>query len=193
MADETARNSAAAPRAVARATGVLRLPDGVIGRGDVLVALERNFASLPESSRRFVLLEGESGVGKSTVLREMRRRVLLTGGLVASAEFGGGTRSGPSRGLRGAIGDIVGTMLSLPDDDLHGWLFDLRQALGGPVEHFADLIPELALLPGHDVATAGASPDRVAQPVASRGARGRPRHRPSDSAVARHPRRLRRG
>ena len=88
----------------------------------------------------------------------MRRRVLATGGLVASAEFGAGTRPGPSSGLRGAIGDIVGTMLGLPDDDLHGWLFDLRQALGGPVEHFADLIPELALLPGHDVATVGASP-----------------------------------
>ena len=141
-----------------RPIGVLRLPDGVIGRGDVLVALERNFASLPESSRRFVLLEGASGVGKSTVLREMRRRVLATGGLVASADFGAGTRPGPSSGLRGAIGDIVGTMLGLPDDDLHGWLFDLRQALGGPVEHFADLIPELALLPGHDVATLGASP-----------------------------------
>ena len=62
---------------------MLRLPDGVIGRGDVLAGARTEFREPPESSRRFVLLEGASGVGKSTVLREMRRRVLATGGLVA--------------------------------------------------------------------------------------------------------------
>jgi predicted ATPase/class 3 adenylate cyclase len=158
VGDETATTSAAIHRGAERAAGLLRIPDGVIGRGDVLVALEQQLACLPESSRRFVLLEGASGVGKSTVLREMRRRVLAEGGLVASGEFGAGTRPGPSSGLRGAIGDIVGTMLGFTDDDLHGWLFDLRQALGGPVEHFADIIPELGLLPGRDVGRADASP-----------------------------------
>jgi predicted ATPase/class 3 adenylate cyclase len=146
------------PHESERGTGSVRLPAGVIGRAGVLDALDRNLASLAESGRRFVLLEGPTGIGKSTVLREMRRRVLATGGLVAAGEFGAAARRGPSSGLRGAIGDIVGTMLGLPDEELNDWLFDLRQALGGPVEEFADLIPEFGLLSERGTDTPAASP-----------------------------------
>jgi predicted ATPase/class 3 adenylate cyclase len=146
------------PRDSQRALPLVRIPDGIIGRSEVLTALERSLGSLHETGRRFVLLEGDSGVGKSTVLREMRRRVLASGGLVAAGEFGVSARRGPSGGLRSAIGDIAGTMLALPDDERHDWLFDLRQALGGPVEQFADLIPEFGKLAGRDVVPPAASP-----------------------------------
>src|SRR5205807_692565 len=96
----------------------IRVPDGIIGRGEVLASLEKTLASLPECGRRFVLLEGASGVGKSTLLAEMRRRVLATGGLAAAGEFGPTTHRHPSSGLRAAVGDIVATMLGLPDDEV---------------------------------------------------------------------------
>ena len=74
------------PRAVdTRRTGVLRLPDGVIGRGDVLVALEARISrACPSRAGGSCSSKATSGVGKSTVLREMRRRVSATGGLVAA-------------------------------------------------------------------------------------------------------------
>jgi predicted ATPase/class 3 adenylate cyclase len=146
------------PRELERDANRVRAPDEIVGREHVMALLEQSLASVAECSRRFVLLEGESGVGKSTVLREMRRRVLASGGLVASGEFGPNARRGPSSGLRGAIGDVISAMLSTSDDDLQDWLFALRQVLGGPVEQFADLIPEFALLSHRGAAPLDVSP-----------------------------------
>jgi len=137
---------------------MIRVPDGIIGRDEVLASLEATLASLPECGRRFVLLEGASGIGKSTMLREVRRRVVATGGLAAAGEFGPTTHRHPSSGLRAAIGDIVATMLGLPEDELQEWSLGLSRALGGPLEQFADLIPEFSALSGHGAEPPGASP-----------------------------------
>ncbi|HYL50626.1 MAG TPA: AAA family ATPase, partial [Acidimicrobiia bacterium] len=136
----------------------ITVPDRVIGRDEVLASLEGTLASLPECGRRFVLLEGASGIGKSTMLREVRRRVLATGGLAAAGEFGSTTHRHPSSGLRAAIGDIVATMLGLPEEELQEWSLGLSRALGGPLEQFADLIPEFSALSGRGVESPGGSP-----------------------------------
>jgi predicted ATPase/class 3 adenylate cyclase len=125
----------------------VRFPDAVIGRDDVLTTLEQRVAKLSNGGRSLVVLEGESGIGKSTVLREMRRRVLAAGGLVAGGEFGARPGTAPTSGLRGAVGDLVNIMLGLSDAQMEEWLFNLRNAVGGSVEPLADLVPELALLP----------------------------------------------
>lgn len=133
------------------ATGNLaRSPDRVIGRDDLLTTLEEQVGKLRFGGRCLVVLEGESGIGKSTVLRELRRRVLGAGGLVAAGEFS--TRHGavPTTGLRGAVSDLVGTMLALGEVQVRDWVFDLREAVGGSVQPLSDLIPELAQLPGGD-------------------------------------------
>lgn len=136
----------------------ITVPDAVIGRDEVLARLEGSLASLPECGRRFVLLEGASGLGKSTMLAEMRRRVLATGGLAAAGEFGPTTHRRPSSGLRAAVGDIVATMLGLPDDEVQEWSLSLRRALGGPLEQFGDLIPEFSALSGRGAEPPGVSP-----------------------------------
>jgi len=128
----------------------VRFPDAVIGRDDVLTVLEQRVAKLSNGGRALVVLEGESGIGKSTVLREMRRRVLATGGNVAGGEFSARAAAAPTTGLRRAVGDLVETMLGLSDDQMQDWLADLRQAVGGSVEPLADLVPELGLLPSSE-------------------------------------------
>jgi predicted ATPase/class 3 adenylate cyclase len=151
-------SAAQSARDLERAASLVRPPDGVVGRADVLACLDRSLESVAESGRRFVLLEGDSGVGKSTVVREMRRRVFASGGLVAGGEFGANARRGSSSGLRGAVSDVVTTMLGAPDDELQEWLFGLREALGGPVEQIADLIPEFGMLSVGEPSTLGSSP-----------------------------------
>jgi predicted ATPase len=139
--------SLASEQVAAGASGNLaRFPDRVIGRDDLLTTLEEQVAKLRFGGRSLVVLEGESGIGKSTVLREMRQRVLGSGGLVAAGEFSARHGAVPTTGLRGAVNDLVGTMLGLSRDQVQDWLFDLREAVGGSVEPLADLIPELAQL-----------------------------------------------
>jgi predicted ATPase/class 3 adenylate cyclase len=141
-----------------RAASAIRVPDGVIGRQTVIAELERNLAAVSESGRRFVVIEGEAGTGKSLVLREMRRRVATAGGIAAGGEFGARERRRPSSGLRGVVGDIVATMLTLSESEVRDWLFELRQALGGPIEQFADVVPELALLSNREAIAPAPSP-----------------------------------
>lgn len=136
----------------------VRFPDGVIGRDDVLTTLEQRVAKLGNGGRSLVVLEGESGIGKSTVLREMRRRVLADGGLVAGGEFSARPAAAPTTGLRRAIGDLVETMLGLRDDEMQDWLTALREGVGGSIEPVAELIPELGLLPGRQPLPPGESP-----------------------------------
>jgi len=126
----------------------VRFPDAVIGRDDVLTTLEQRVAKLSNGGRSLVVLEGESGIGKSTVLREMRRRVLGAGGNITAGEFSARSAAAPTTGLRRAIGDLVETMLGLSEDEMHDWLTALREEVGGSIEPVADLIPELALLSG---------------------------------------------
>jgi predicted ATPase/class 3 adenylate cyclase len=143
--------SLATEQVAAGATGNLaRFPDRVVGRDDLIAALDEQVAKLRFGGRSLVVLEGESGIGKSTVLREVRRRVLASGGLVAAGEFSTTHSAVPTTGLRGAVSDLVGTILALSRDQVQDWLFELREAVGGSVDPFADLIPELAQLSSGD-------------------------------------------
>jgi PAS domain S-box-containing protein len=127
----------------------LRVPSGLYGRSDQLELIEAAYDRVRLSGKvETILVSGPAGVGKSSIVHELRRKLSQTGGLFASGKFDQYTRDIPYATIAQAFSDIVRQMLSSGDADLARWRQALLEALGPNGQLMINLIPELALVIG---------------------------------------------
>jgi PAS domain S-box-containing protein len=125
---------------------VLRMPEKLYGREQevrsLLAALERvGSRGAPE----LVLVSGASGIGKSSVVNELRK---APRGLFVSAKFDPYKRDIPYAALAEALQALVRQLLVKSEVELAGWRESILDALGSHGRLVVDLIPELAILIG---------------------------------------------
>ena len=90
-----------------------------------------------------VLVSGYSGIGKSAVINELHKVLVLPRGLFASGKFDQYMRDVPYATLAQAFQGLVRSFLSKPEAELGKWRDDLLQALGPNGALIIDLVPEL--------------------------------------------------
>ncbi len=127
----------------------LRIPEKLYGRDreiDVLLsAFERVAAyGMPET----VLVSGHPGIGKSSVVNELRKALIPSRGLFAAGKFDQYRRDIPYAPLAQAFQALVRTILGRPEAELAQWRIALEQALGPNGQLIVNLIPELGLIIG---------------------------------------------
>jgi PAS domain S-box-containing protein len=122
----------------------LVIPEILYGRRNEVETLFAAFDRVVQGGvPELVLVSGYSGIGKSSVVNELRPRALF-----ASGKFDQYKRDVPYSTLAQAFQSLVRPLLTKNDAELGGWREALREALGSNGQLMVDMVPELKLIIG---------------------------------------------
>jgi predicted ATPase/GAF domain-containing protein len=127
----------------------LRIPEKLYGRTREIDTLLAAFDRIVKGGTpELVLVSGYSGIGKSSVVKELHTVLVPPRGLLASGKFDQYKRDIPYSTLAQAFGDLVHPLLGKSESELARWRDALRTALGPSGQLMVDLIPQLKLIIG---------------------------------------------
>ncbi|MBV8329420.1 MAG: serine/threonine-protein kinase PknK, partial [Verrucomicrobia bacterium] len=127
----------------------LRIPEKLYGR-DVecqilLNAFDRVVSSgIPE----LVLVSGYSGIGKSSVVNELHKAIVLPRGIFISGKFDQQKQDVPYATLAQAFAGLVRQILAQSEEEVSCWRNAIAEAAGPNGQLLVNLIPELELVIG---------------------------------------------
>jgi predicted ATPase/signal transduction histidine kinase len=127
----------------------LAIPERLYGRDrertELLEAFDRVVA---RGTPELVLVSGYSGVGKSSVVNELHRAIVLPRGIFISGKFDQYKRDIPYATLAQAFQTLVRQILSKNEAEVGRWRDAIRDAVGLNGQLLVNLIPELELVIG---------------------------------------------
>jgi len=127
----------------------LLIPEKLHGRESEVSRLHAAFDRVVTSGRpELVLVSGYSGIGKSSVVNELRKALVPARGLFASGKFDQYKRDIPYATLCQALRSLVLRFLGKSDTELANWRTLLQVAVGGHGQLIVNLIPEAELIIG---------------------------------------------
>ena len=127
----------------------LLLPEKLYGRAREIETLLACFDRMvKDGAAELVLVSGYSGIGKSSVVNELHKVLVLSRGLFASGKFDQYKRDIPYSTLAHAFQSLIRPLLGKSDPELAGWREAFREALGPNVRLITALVPELKLVVG---------------------------------------------
>ena len=127
----------------------LMIPEKLYGREREVDALLAAFDRVVTQGRpELVLVFGNSGVGKSSVVNELHNVIVPPRGLFASGKFDQYGRDIPYATLAHALQSLVRPLLAKTEAELRVWRDALLEALGPNGRLMVDVVPELKLIIG---------------------------------------------
>jgi len=127
----------------------LHIPEKLYGREHDIDCLLAAFDGVLADGRpELVLVSGYSGIGKSAVVNELHKVLVLPRGLFASGKFDQYKRDIPYATLAQAFQSIIRQLLGESEAELSKWRDKLAQALDPNGLLITDLVPELKLIIG---------------------------------------------
>jgi predicted ATPase/signal transduction histidine kinase len=125
------------------------IPEKLYGRAREIESLLASFDRVVATGTpELVLVSGYSGIGKSSVVNELHKVLVLPRGLFASGKFDQYKRDIPYATLAQAFGGLVRPLLTKNDAEIGRWKDAFREALGPNARLMTDLIPELKFIIG---------------------------------------------
>src|SRR6202023_2688012 len=129
--------------------GRLLIPEKLYGREHDIESLLAAFDDvLANGMPELVLVSGYSGVGKSAVVNELHKVLVLPRGLFASGKFDQYKRDIPYATLAQAFQSLIRQLLGQTEAELDWWREALREALGPNGQLIVNLVPALELVIG---------------------------------------------
>ena len=127
----------------------LLIPEKLYGREREIDALLAAFDRVvARSTPELVLVSGYSGVGKSSVVNELHKVLVLPRGLFASGKFDQYKRDIPYATLAQAFQTLVRQILVKSEGEVDQWRYALLEALGPNGQLIVNLIPEVEFIIG---------------------------------------------
>jgi PAS domain S-box-containing protein len=127
----------------------LRIPEKLYGRERQVKALVEAFARVAASgTSELVLVAGYSGIGKSSVVNELRKAVTLAQGVFIGGKFDQHKRDIPYGTLAQTVQMLVRQILGKSEPEVEHWRDLLRAAVEPNGQLIVNLIPELELIIG---------------------------------------------
>jgi PAS domain S-box-containing protein len=140
----------------------LRIPERLYGRDRECAELRYAFERVVSSGRPEVaLVSGYSGVGKSSIVNELQKAIVLGGGIFISGKFDQYKRDIPFATIGQAFQSLVRQVLARSDEEVEGWRNSIQQAAGRDGQILIDLIPELELIIGQQPSVPDLPPDKA--------------------------------
>ncbi|WP_437638200.1 ATP-binding protein [Sorangium sp. So ce854] len=140
----------------------LQLPTKLYGRKReralLLEAFERVVAT---GTAELVLVSGYSGVGKTSLVKEVQAPIVRERGAFISGKFDQLQRDIPYRTIAQAFGELVRQLLTESPQSLAGWKHRLREALGEEGQVIIDIVPQLSLILGEQPPVAPLAPNEA--------------------------------
>jgi len=127
----------------------LSLPQTLVSRETESEAITLAFERAAAGAMEVLLLGGQSGVGKTTLVRSVYREIAKAGrGLLLSGKHDQLARSAPYAALAQAFTGLLNSLTASPEPVFEAWRVRLDAALGPNARVIADFVPELEWLMG---------------------------------------------
>jgi PAS domain S-box-containing protein len=137
----------------------LLIPEKLYGRTQEIDTLLASFERVVASGRpELVLVSGYSGIGKSSVVKELHEVLVPPRGLFASGKFDQYKRDIPYATLAQAFQSLIRPLLGKSEVELRNWREAFNEALGPNGRLMIDLVPELKLIIGEQPPVPGLPP-----------------------------------
>jgi predicted ATPase/signal transduction histidine kinase len=141
----------------------LLIPEKLHGRAREVEALLGAFDRIAKGGRpELVLVSGDAGIGKSAVVNELHKALLLpSSGLFASGKFDQDKRDIPYRAIAQSFQGLIRGLMSKSDAEMEGWRIAVSEALGAHGRLVVELVPELKLIVGEQPPTPDLPPPQT--------------------------------
>jgi predicted ATPase len=127
----------------------LLISEKLYGRDSEIQTLLSAFKRVASDGRaELLLVSGYSGIGKSTVVKQLAKDFVALGGLFASGKFDRDKKDIPYTTIAEAFHTLVRQILSKSDREVRRWRDRLVEALGANGRLITNLLPELELIIG---------------------------------------------
>jgi PAS domain S-box-containing protein len=127
----------------------LWIPERLYGRDhEVKMLLDAFERVVTGEISRLALVSGYSGIGKSSVVNELQKAIVLPRGLFIAGKFDQHKRDIPYATLAQGFQTLVRQILGKSEDEVDHWRNALRQAVEPSGQLIANLIPEIELIIG---------------------------------------------
>jgi PAS domain S-box-containing protein len=131
------------------ASGRLWIPEKLYGRDrEVKVLLNAFERVVARGNSCLALVSGYSGIGKSSVVNELQKAIVLPRGIFVSGKFDQHKRDIPYASLAQAVQTLVRQILVKSEGEVAHWRTVIQEAVGPNGRLIANLIPELELIIG---------------------------------------------
>src|SRR4051812_39358210 len=125
------------------------IPEKLYGRDREVEALLTAFDRvIAQGTAQFVLVSGYSGVGKSSVVKELHKALVPSRGFFASGKFDQYKRDIPYATLARAIQMLMREILVKSEAELDEWRRVLLEAVGSNGQLIVNLVPEVGFVIG---------------------------------------------
>ncbi|OJH39093.1 trifunctional serine/threonine-protein kinase/ATP-binding protein/sensor histidine kinase [Cystobacter ferrugineus] len=125
------------------------LPQRLYGRHAEVATLREAFERVAQTGRpEWVLVRGYSGIGKSSVVKELHQPVLHCRGFFLRGKFDQNQRDEPYATVVQALRGLIQHLLASSDEEVASWRQRLLHALEGQAQVLLDLVPQLELILG---------------------------------------------
>ncbi|MDJ0840473.1 MAG: AAA family ATPase [Acidobacteriota bacterium] len=125
-----------------------RISPRLYGRKKELEILLKAFKRASEGQGELVLVAGYSGIGKSSLVREIHKPIVESRGLFTSGKFEQFHDNRPYEALIVAFEELLNNLMSESEDVLAGWRMRLEDALQPNARLLTELFPTLHQLMG---------------------------------------------
>ncbi|MET0069488.1 MAG: EAL domain-containing protein [Candidatus Thiodiazotropha sp.] len=127
----------------------LVVPEKLYGReGEVKILLSAVDRVVADGRSELLLVSGYAGVGKSALINEMHRSLILQNTMFAAGKFDQYQRDIPYATISQALQALVHQVLSTGKDEIARWRKEISNALQPNGQLITDLVPDLLTLIG---------------------------------------------
>ncbi len=124
------------------------IPEKLYGRAYEIAELGKAFEEACEGHKRIVLVTGQPGIGKTSLVRELQNPAAARRALFATGKFDHSNRYVPYRAVENAFRGLISNLIAEEGPHIHAWAEKIMGALGSGARLLIDMIPELELLIG---------------------------------------------
>lgn len=124
------------------------IPQRLYGRATLIKRLLSSYDRTALGQKEIILISGYAGIGKSSLVHEIRQYINARGGSFISGKFDQFRRNRPYAAILFALQGQIRQLLTESESSIHTWRIRLLEALGDNAQVFIRLIPELELIIG---------------------------------------------
>ena len=125
-----------------------QISEKLYGRAHDVQSLLQAFERVREGNREIMLVTGEPGIGKSSLVAEIHRSITETRGYFISGKFDQLQQHIPYHALIQAFQGFANLLLAERDECLRTWRTTILQGIGSVGKVLTDVIPNLELIIG---------------------------------------------
>jgi histidine kinase len=124
----------------------LRLQQRLYGREPQIQQLMTSFERISQGASELILVSGYSGIGKTSLVKELYRPITAQRGFFISGKFDQLKRNLPYSALAHALQALLRQLLSEPEERLDHWRQRIANQLGNNAPLLTSLLPQLSLI-----------------------------------------------